>query len=202
MANAQFGIEANYGLNGSYDPSYNGFTHFGAGITYDFDETFGAKIDFGMDEFSIQNDVRAMKTGTTNTRISAQGVINLSALADSRSSYNKFNILAHGGAGVSILKSDIEDYPNTDHLFNVVLGLTPRFEISEKLFSLRTNGGSEFCGAVIGEATKELKWDDGKNNMKLVYIAGNEAFNQGGINYKEAISTALKNNIYIKELKE
>lgn len=134
MANAQFGIEANYGLNGSYDPSYNGFTHFGAGITYDFDETFGAKIDFGMDEFSIQNDVRAMKTGTTNTRISAQGVINLSALADSRSSYNKFNILAHGGAGVSILKSDIEDYPNTDHLFNVVLGLTPRFEISEKLY--------------------------------------------------------------------
>lgn len=72
--------------------------------------------------------------------------------------------------------------------------------ISEKLFSLRTNGGSEFCGAVIGEATKELKWDDGKNNMKLVYIAGNEAFNQGGINYKEAISTALKNNIYINTI--
>ena len=72
--------------------------------------------------------------------------------------------------------------------------------ISEKLFSLRTNGGSEFCGAVISEATKELKWDDGKNNMKLVYIAGNEAFNQGGINYKEAISTALKNNIYINTI--
>lgn len=69
--------------------------------------------------------------------------------------------------------------------------------ISEKLFSLRTNGGSEYCGAVISEATKELKWDDGKNNMKLVYIAGNEAFNQGGINYKDAIGVALKNNIYI-----
>lgn len=69
--------------------------------------------------------------------------------------------------------------------------------ISEKLFSLRTNGGSEYCGAVISDATKELKWDDGKNNMKLVYICGNEGFNQGPINYKEAISAALKKDIYI-----
>ncbi len=72
--------------------------------------------------------------------------------------------------------------------------------ISEKLFSLRTNGGSEYCGAVIGDATKELKWDDGKNNMKLVYICGNEGFNQGPINYKEAISGALKKGIYINTI--
>lgn len=72
--------------------------------------------------------------------------------------------------------------------------------ISEKLFSLRTNGGSEYCGAVISDATKELKWDDGKNNMKLVYICGNEGFNQGPINYKEAISDALKKGIYINTI--
>ena len=72
--------------------------------------------------------------------------------------------------------------------------------ISEKLFSLRTNGGSEYCGAVIGDATKELKWDDGKNNMKLVYICGNEGFNQGPIHYKEAISDALKKGIYINTI--
>jgi hypothetical protein len=72
--------------------------------------------------------------------------------------------------------------------------------ISEKLFSLRTNGGSEYCGAVISDATKELKWDDGKNNMKLVYICGNEGFNQGPINYKAAISDALKKGIYINTI--
>jgi len=72
--------------------------------------------------------------------------------------------------------------------------------ISEKLFSLRTNGGSEYCGAVISDATKELKWDDGKNNMKLVYICGNEGFNQGPINYKEAISEAFKKGIYINTI--
>lgn len=72
--------------------------------------------------------------------------------------------------------------------------------ISEKLFSLRTNGGSEYCGAVIQDATKQLKWGTANNTMKLIYISGNEAFNQGGINYKEAISDALKNNIYINTI--
>ena len=31
--------------------------------------------------------------------------------------------------------------------------------ISEKLFALRTNGGSEYCGAVIQNAVKSLKWN-------------------------------------------
>ncbi|GGF26868.1 vWA domain-containing protein [Flavobacterium limi] len=72
--------------------------------------------------------------------------------------------------------------------------------ISEKLFDLRTNGGNEYCGAVIQDATKQLKWANKSSNMKLIYIAGNEDFNQGGINYKEAISDALKNDIYVNTI--
>lgn len=72
--------------------------------------------------------------------------------------------------------------------------------ISEKLFALRTNGGNEYCGAVIQDATKKLQWGKEKDNMKLIYIAGNEAFNQGGINYKEAISDAMKNDIYVNTI--
>lgn len=72
--------------------------------------------------------------------------------------------------------------------------------ISEKLFSLRTNGGSEYCGAVIADATKQLNWGKNRSNMKLIYIAGNEPFNQGSINYREAISDALHNDIYINTI--
>eukprot|EP01136_Pigoraptor_vietnamica_P000828 Opistho-1_new@26620 len=72
--------------------------------------------------------------------------------------------------------------------------------ISEKLFTLKTNGGNEFCGAVIQEATNQLKWDDGNNNMKLVYIAGNEGFNQGGVDYKQSINNALKSNIFVNTI--
>ena len=72
--------------------------------------------------------------------------------------------------------------------------------ISEKLFTVKTNGGSEYCGAVIQDATKNLVWGKANNNMKLIYVCGNEAFNQGSINYKEAISDALKNNIYVNTI--
>lgn len=72
--------------------------------------------------------------------------------------------------------------------------------LSEKLFALRTNGGSEFCGQVIQVSTKELKWSSDKNSMKLIYIAGNESFNQGNINYIEAITDAVKQGIYVNTI--
>lgn len=72
--------------------------------------------------------------------------------------------------------------------------------ISEKLFSIRTNGGSEYCGAVIQDAVKKLNWDTGSNDMKLIYIAGNEPFNQGRVSYKEAISGALNKTIYVNTI--
>jgi OOP family OmpA-OmpF porin len=132
LSNAQFGIELNYGMNGSYQPSYNGFTHFGGGINYDINETFGAKIDFASDKFSIENEL-GDKTGTSNTRVSLQGIINVSNLIDDRSSYNDFQILAHGGAGISILKSDINT-TGTDHIVNVIIGLNPQYKVAEGIF--------------------------------------------------------------------
>lgn len=72
--------------------------------------------------------------------------------------------------------------------------------ISEKLFALTTNGGSEYCGAVISDATKQLTWGDGLADMKLIYISGNEEFNQGGINYKEAIGAALRKGIFVNTI--
>lgn len=68
--------------------------------------------------------------------------------------------------------------------------------VSEKLFALRTNGGSEYCGAVIRDASANLNWDGNEKSMKLIYIAGNEPFDQGKINYKDVISKAKAKNIY------
>ena len=72
--------------------------------------------------------------------------------------------------------------------------------ISEKLFALSTNGGSEYCGAVIADATKKLNWGNQTNNMKLIYICGNEPFDQGDVNYKTAIANASKKNIFINTI--
>jgi hypothetical protein len=72
--------------------------------------------------------------------------------------------------------------------------------ISEKLFALRTNGGSEYCGAVIREALNVLNWGNSSYDMRLIYIAGNEEFNQGGVSYKEAIASATQKGVYVNTI--
>lgn len=72
--------------------------------------------------------------------------------------------------------------------------------ISEKLFALSTNGGNEYCGAVIGQAVKKLEWGNRKADMKLIYIAGNEPFNQGSVSYRETLSEAKARGISVNTI--
>ena len=52
-------------------------------------------------------------------------------------------------------------------------------KVSEHLFKLTTNGGQEYCGAVVREAVDHLAWDASPKVYKAVFIAGNEPFTQG-----------------------
>lgn len=75
--------------------------------------------------------------------------------------------------------------------------------LSEQLFALRTNGGSEYCGRVIGEATDALNWIDPTNDgdappaLKLIVIAGNEPFSQGTTPYSSTIPTATNRGVRV-----
>ncbi|MDR0872685.1 MAG: hypothetical protein LBN27_04350 [Prevotellaceae bacterium] len=72
--------------------------------------------------------------------------------------------------------------------------------LSEKLFALRTNGGLEYCGAVIQRAVSDIDWGKQESDMKLIYIAGNEPFDQGGVSYKESVINALSKDIYVNTI--
>jgi hypothetical protein len=72
--------------------------------------------------------------------------------------------------------------------------------ISQKLFGLITRGGNEYCGAVIQEALANLSWKTLPNDMKMIYIAGNEPFNQGKIDYKEVAKMAVRQNVQINTI--
>ena len=73
-------------------------------------------------------------------------------------------------------------------------------KISEELFGLRTNGGQEFCGAVVQRATGELKWDKSPDVYKAVFIAGNEAFTQGPIDASEACREAIAKGVIVNTI--
>ncbi len=72
--------------------------------------------------------------------------------------------------------------------------------ISEKLFALTTNGGYEYCGHVIQNATKDLQWSKSDKDLKIIFIAGNEEFTQGNVDYKMSCKDAETNNIIINSI--
>ena len=73
-------------------------------------------------------------------------------------------------------------------------------KVSEELFSLRTNGGSEFCGAVIQRATLDLKWDSSPNVYKAIFVAGNEAFTQGPIEAAQSCKDAVAKGVIVNTI--
>lgn len=73
-------------------------------------------------------------------------------------------------------------------------------KISEELFALKTKGGKEYCGQVISTATNELKWSASQDDLKLIFIAGNEPFTQGPVDYKKACSDAIAQGITVNTI--
>ena len=69
--------------------------------------------------------------------------------------------------------------------------------LSEKLFSLRTDGGEEYAGKVILESINRMQWSDHKDDLKLIIIAGNESFEQGDIPVDFSVKKAVDNNIIV-----
>lgn len=73
-------------------------------------------------------------------------------------------------------------------------------EISRELFAFRTNGGDEYCGAVIQRALSDLSWDPSPRTYKAVFIAGNEPFTQGPVDARQACRDALSKGIVVNTI--
>ncbi len=73
-------------------------------------------------------------------------------------------------------------------------------KVSEELFKLKTNGGNEFCGQVIKAATDMLDWSTASDDLKLIFIAGNEPFTQGPVDYAAACRAAIAKGITVNTI--
>ncbi|SRX53772.1 VWA domain-containing protein [Aequorivita sp. CIP111184] len=94
-----------------------------------------------------------------------------------------------------------DNLSSRDNYIRKILSFTEDLDdVSKELFSLTTNGGSEYCGAVIQESLNKLDWGNENDDLKMVFIAGNEPFNQGEINYKEAAMDAKENGVIVNTI--
>jgi von Willebrand factor type A domain len=72
--------------------------------------------------------------------------------------------------------------------------------VSEKLFSIRTNGGEEYVGWSLRSAMQELDWSKNKEDFRVVFVAGNEPFDQGPVAWKDSVNLALKSDVFVNTI--
>ncbi|MBI5724251.1 MAG: VWA domain-containing protein [Planctomycetes bacterium] len=63
--------------------------------------------------------------------------------------------------------------------------------IYEKLFKLRTQGGTEYVAGVTRAASEDLEWSQEKNALKMIVVAGNEPATQDPKNKLEDTCKAI-----------
>ncbi len=140
-----------------------------------------------------------------DTSNSMDGLIN-QAKAQLWDIVNEFTYAKCGNETRPSLKIALYEYGNDNLASNEgyirqVIGFSSDLdEISEKLFSLTTNGGEEFCGQVIHTSLKQLDWGKNADDLKMIFIAGNEPFTQGKLDYKDATLQAKEKDVIVNTI--
>lgn len=73
-------------------------------------------------------------------------------------------------------------------------------KVSQELFALQINGGSEYCGATIKDAAEKLSWSSDPGVYKVIFIAGNEPFTQGPVEPGTACKLAISKGIIVNTI--
>lgn len=118
---------------------------------------------------------------------------------------NEFTTIKLGGKTprleVALYEYGNSGLPPQEGFLRQVLPLgTDLDKVSEAMFALRTNGGSEHCGQVIDAATRELVWSGSNKDVKCIFIAGNEPFTQGAIDFRQACKAAAAKGITVNTI--
>jgi TolB-like protein len=102
---------------------------------------------------------------------------------------------------VALYEYGNSNLPAEQHYIRQVLPFTASLDkVSEKLFELKTNGGEEYCGAVIARALAELNWKKYDDVYRVVFIAGNELFTQGPHDFRASMETARQQGIFVNTI--
>jgi len=113
---------------------------------------------------------------------------------------------AHKNGQTPRLRVALFEYGNTrlpaaeGYLRQVVPLADDLDDLSQALFALSTSGGDEYCGQVIGEAITRLDWSQEPNSYKAIFIAGNEPFTQGPVDFRDACRRAIESGIVVNTI--
>ena len=102
---------------------------------------------------------------------------------------------------VALFEYGKQSLPANEGFVRMILPLTDDLDkVSEELFALKTNGGEEYCGWVIREAANRLEWDRSDGVYKAVFIAGNEPFTQGAVDFRASCKAAAERGVVVNTI--
>ena len=91
--------------------------------------------------------------------------------------------------------------PSSEGFNRLLSELTTELDlVSEKLFSLKTNGGQEYAGWVIKSAMNQLNWSNNQEDFRVIFIAGNEPFNQGSVPWQKSLELAVNKDVLVNTI--
>ena len=94
-----------------------------------------------------------------------------------------------------------DSLPSSEGFVRLLTGFTPELDlVSEKLFSIKTNGGQEYAGWVIRSAMQELNWSKNPEDFRVIFIAGNEPFDQGPVVWNQSVNLAVKGDTLVNTI--
>jgi hypothetical protein len=74
-------------------------------------------------------------------------------------------------------------------------------KVNEKLFGLKTHGGTEYVGRVTRDAIEQLKWSEDPKALKIIFVCGNEAATQDPeVKLEPLAETAIRKGILVNTI--
>jgi hypothetical protein len=99
----------------------------------------------------------------------------------------RIGLIGYGDAERLLDKLDL-----TDDLDEVYKHLTT--------YTDNARSGDEFVGYAIDVATNRMKWSDGRQVLKIIYVVGNETAHQGSIDYTKSAPAAIAKGIIVNAI--
>lgn len=73
--------------------------------------------------------------------------------------------------------------------------------VSQKLFALTTNGGTELVGRVVDSAIRQLEWTPAPGTLKVLVVAGNESADQDAeVPFRDACRRAIGADVVVNSI--
>ena len=118
-------------LSPGYETGALSFGQASLGVRHMFNEKFGLRIDLGYNEF--KEGKNSLPFRANYYRASLEGVVNAGSLLKFSSWTKRFNLLFHGGMGLSSLRTITPIETGGEPLLNFIVGFTPQFKLSNRI---------------------------------------------------------------------